>query len=74
MSHNRFACWRYRRWNTKVKRRRAIWLSMPDPGAGTPTEQWLYWEAQVNRALAKRTKWRRRACADCRRRVVRSAS
>jgi hypothetical protein len=48
-------------WDRRLKRRRASWQSMPDQEFGEFTDRWLYWEAQVTKALAKRVKWRKRA-------------
>jgi hypothetical protein len=54
-------------WDKRLKRRRAIWESIPvlpsleQPGMSWAPERWLYWEAQVTKALAKRVKWRKRA-------------
>lgn len=57
MYPKRFALWRVKVWDRKLKYRRAIWESVPN----TRTVDWLYWEAQVTKALAKRVKWRKRA-------------
>jgi hypothetical protein len=50
-------------WDRRLKRRRAIWESIPysEVGKLSDQESWLYWESQVTKALAKRVKWRKRA-------------
>lgn len=55
----RFALWRVKVWDKRLKRARAIWESIPD--IAERSEQWLHWEGQVTKALAKRVKWRKRA-------------
>lgn len=69
MYPKRFALWRVKVWDRKLKHRRAIWDSTietqsrdhmhSESPAAVNTD--AYWEAQVTKALAKRVKWRKRA-------------
>lgn len=70
-----FARWRFRVWDTRLNRRRAIWDSTlrgqsenhvhPESPHAVETDR--YWEAQVTKAMAKRTTWRKRAGIELRR-------
>lgn len=53
-----FCRWRLAVWTRRLNRRRAIWSDVQ-----LNTEQNLYWEAQVTRAIVKQTKWRKRVRA-----------
>jgi hypothetical protein len=76
VTQHRFACWRFRVWRERVTEARLIWQlsgawaeQFPGPGANSMQ---LADEAALNRALTRRVKWKRKACENCRRRVLRS--
>lgn len=67
--HKALACWRLRVWEKRLSRRREAWSRMEAYALpGDP----LLAEDRVTQALAKRVKWRKRCCANCRGRLLRS--